>query len=100
MNFENDLYTIAKLYKSDKLDHGYIEVYDSYFKKIKDKELKILQELREKEYDSFKNNQGKSAGWLGAGEYSVDSALDKDLIAANAVVASAIINSDATITKR
>lgn len=65
-----------------------------------DKELKILQELREKEYDSFKNNQGKSAGWLEAGEYSVDSALDKDLIAANAVVASAIINSDATITKR
>ena len=38
MNFENDLHTIAKLYKSDKLDHGYIEVYDSYFKKIKDKE--------------------------------------------------------------
>ena len=43
MNFENDLHTIAKLYKSDKLDHGYIEVYDSYFKKIKDKELKILE---------------------------------------------------------
>jgi len=43
MNFENDLHTIAKLHKSDKLDHGYIEVYDSYFKKIKDKELKILK---------------------------------------------------------
>ena len=43
MNFGNDLQSIAKLYKSDKLDHGYIKIYDSYFKEIKDKELKILE---------------------------------------------------------
>ena len=43
MNFGNDLQSIAKLYKSDKLDHGYIKIYDSYFKEIKNKELKILE---------------------------------------------------------
>ena len=39
---ENNLRSIAKLYKSDKLEHGYIEIYDQYFKDIRNKELKIL----------------------------------------------------------
>ena len=43
MNSENDLRSISELYKSDKLEHGYIEIYDQYFKNIRNKELKILE---------------------------------------------------------
>ncbi len=66
----------------------------------KEEELTILKELREESYQNFKNNPRKSKGWLSAGEYKYDEALDADLIAANAVVASTIMNSDAFITKR
>ena len=40
MNSENDLRSISELYKSDKIEHGYIEIYDSYFKQLKNKKLK------------------------------------------------------------
>ena len=63
-------------------------------------ELGILLELQEKQYTEFKQQEGKAAGWLTSGEYEPDGKLDANLIAANAVVASAIMNSDATITKR
>lgn len=63
-------------------------------------ELAILRELRNKEYEKFTQQPEKAKGWLAAGEYEVDPSLDSNLIAANAVVASVIINSDATITKR
>ena len=43
MNSENDLRSISELYKSDKLEHGYIEIYDQYFRNIRNKELKILE---------------------------------------------------------
>jgi len=43
MDTGNELKKISELYKSDKLEHGYIDIYDSYFKKIKDNELKILE---------------------------------------------------------
>ena len=43
MNIENNLRSISELYKTDKLEHGYIEIYDSYFKELKDKELKVLE---------------------------------------------------------
>tara|TARA_B110000503_G_C7044207_1_gene369533 strand:+ start:149 stop:964 length:816 start_codon:yes stop_codon:yes gene_type:complete len=43
INPEINLRTIAKKYKSDKLEHGYIEIYESYFKTIKNKQLKILE---------------------------------------------------------
>ncbi|GAB3648574.1 DUF1553 domain-containing protein [Echinicola sediminis] len=66
----------------------------------KEDEIKLLLELREKEYQKFKNHPEKTIGWLSAGEYQVDKALDKAEVAANAVVASVIINSDAAITKR
>ena len=38
-----DLKNISSIYKTDKLEHGYIEIYESYFNQIKDKELKILE---------------------------------------------------------
>ena len=43
MNFEKSLRSISELYKSDKIEHGYIEIYDSYFKQLKNKKLKILE---------------------------------------------------------
>ena len=65
-----------------------------------DKELKLLLDLREKEYEVFKTNPQKSKGWLATGEYEIDRSLDKNLVAANAIVASVILNADVAITKR
>ncbi|MEQ9289750.1 MAG: DUF1553 domain-containing protein [Cyclobacteriaceae bacterium] len=65
-----------------------------------EKELDILKKLQSSEYRVFKENKGKAKGWLEAGEYEIDRSLDTNMVAANAVVASVIINSDASITKR
>ena len=43
MNKENDLKKISLLYSSDKVEHGYIDIYHDYFKEIKDEKLKILE---------------------------------------------------------
>ena len=43
MSIENNLRSISELYRTDKFEHGYIEIYDAYFKELKDKELKILE---------------------------------------------------------
>jgi hypothetical protein len=64
------------------------------------KELEILMELRENEYRKFKSDQSKTKGWLASGEYQIPPDLDPFHLAANAVTASAIINSDAFLTKR
>lgn len=64
------------------------------------KELQILLELRENEYRKFKADQNKTKGWLASGEYQISPNLDIYQVAANAVTASAIINSDAFLTKR
>ena len=64
------------------------------------KELDILKALYKQELDKFRMNPEKTKGWLSAGLYKVNTQLDKPLVAANAVVASTIMNSDATITKR
>jgi hypothetical protein len=64
------------------------------------KELEILLELRAVEYRKFKSDPDKLKGWLSAGEYQIDPNLDPAQVAANAVIASAIINSDAALTKR
>jgi len=64
------------------------------------KELQILLELRENEYRKFKADPNKTKGWLASGEYQINPDLDPFHLAANAVTASAIINSDAFLTKR
>ncbi|MEP7230203.1 MAG: DUF1553 domain-containing protein [Ginsengibacter sp.] len=64
------------------------------------KELGLLLELREKEYQKFKTKKEKAKGWLSAGDYKSNTSLDGAQVAANAVVASTIINMDASITKR
>lgn len=64
------------------------------------KELKILLKLRESEYRKFKSDPTKTIGWLSSGEYKIRPDVNPIELAANAVTASAIINSDAFLTKR
>lgn len=67
---------------------------------IKPEELKILLTVQKTELEKFKEYPGKAEGWISLGENIMPLELDKALIAANSVVASTIINSDAFITKR
>jgi hypothetical protein len=64
------------------------------------KEVNLLLQLQQSEQNKFKNIPDKTNGWLSAGQYIVSKDLDQSLVAANAVVASTILNSDATLTKR
>lgn len=63
-------------------------------------ELQLLEELRQSEYEKFKQHPAKAAGWTQAGEFTVPKDMAPALLAANAVVASTLINADATIVKR
>lgn len=63
-------------------------------------ELDKLMALQQSEYENFQSDNNKRSGWESAGEYKIDPMLDANLVAANAIVASVIINSDASITKR
>ncbi len=67
---------------------------------IQDKELNLLADLQLEEYEKFKSKKSKTEGWLNSGEFRISNDNDEALVAANAVVASTIINSDAAITKR
>lgn len=67
---------------------------------IKDEELTLLVDLQLEEYKKFKSKEAKAKGWLNSGEFRIANDNDEALVAANAVVASTIINSDAAITKR
>lgn len=64
------------------------------------KEVDLLLALRQTEYRKFQDHPEKAKGWLKAGQHVVNWTLDSSLVAANTVVASAIMNSDATLTKR
>lgn len=64
------------------------------------KEVNLLLQLQQAELAKFKNSPEKAKGWLSSGQYQVSKDLDEALVAANAVVASTILNSDATLTKR
>jgi hypothetical protein len=66
----------------------------------KDAELAVLLNLKEAELEKFKNSPEKMDGWLNTGAYPVKSSPNQYEWAANTVVASAILNADATITKR
>lgn len=65
-----------------------------------EKEVELLVGLQQSQWKKFKENPLKANGWLTAGQYVADAKLDASLIAANAVVASTILNSDASLTKR
>ncbi|MFN8349547.1 MAG: DUF1553 domain-containing protein [Spirosomataceae bacterium] len=64
------------------------------------KEIDLLVDLQRAQWKKFKDNPLKTDGWLEAGQYTTDAKSDAALVAANAVVASTILNSDASLTKR
>lgn len=63
-------------------------------------EVEILLKLQEKNYKKFLESPDKMTGWLKSGAYEVDANIPPAMIAANAVVASTILNADASIIKR
>ena len=65
-----------------------------------EKELEILKSLHEKELENFNNHPNKMKGWLDVGEEGLNPKYADPLTAANIVVASTIINTDATTYKR
>ena len=69
-------------------------------RRAKAEEIALLLELREKEYQKFQQDPAKMAGWLTAGAAASDETIPKPQLAANTVVASTIINTDAAIIKR
>lgn len=69
-------------------------------RKIKPLELELLIGLQKEEYEKFQKNKSKVLGWIQTGAFKIEKGQDEALIAANAVVASTIMNSDAAITKR
>lgn len=67
---------------------------------IKKEELNLLVDLQLHEFKKFKSKEYKTEGWLNTGEFRISDEYSKAMVAANAVVASTIMNSDAVITKR
>jgi hypothetical protein len=69
-------------------------------REISNKELDLLAALQKEEFKKFESNLKKTKGWLETGAFKISETDNKALIAANAVVASTIMNADASITKR
>ncbi|NBS18703.1 MAG: DUF1553 domain-containing protein [Flavobacteriia bacterium] len=67
---------------------------------VKKEELNLLSELQSHEYEKFRTKKHKTEGWLNTGQFRISDRDSKAMVAANAIVASTIINSDAAITKR
>ena len=65
-----------------------------------EQEVALLVQLQQAEKQKFLNKIERTSGWLTTGRYRADATLDSALLAANTVVASTILNSDATLTKR
>jgi len=63
-------------------------------------ELRLLGHVYQQEYAKFSAQPAKARGWLQTGRYRIDTTLEPARVAAHAVVASMILNSDATLTKR
>jgi len=80
---------------------GIIEIYRKLTGLTPSKiELELLEAIQISELKKFRGNTKKNKGWLTAGQYIVNKNIEPALIAANAVVASVIVNSDASLTKR
>lgn len=65
-----------------------------------ERELQLLETLQQKEMEKFSAHPEKADGWLNTGMHKIDSQSNKIMIAANSIVASTLLNSDAVITKR
>jgi hypothetical protein len=91
----------VKMAQQADLQQAIVRTYRSLTGRIPaENEITLLQTLRKREFEKFVANPGKSKGWLESGMYRVDPALNPESVAANAVVAITILNSDATLTKR
>ncbi|MEX2232393.1 MAG: DUF1553 domain-containing protein [Cyclobacteriaceae bacterium] len=64
------------------------------------KEMDLLSDLQKSQLKNFREHPEKAKGWLHTGQHVIDKNQDTLLIAANAVVASTILNADATLIKR
>ncbi len=64
------------------------------------KEVDMLLKLQQVEFNKFKLFPEKEKGWLTSGQYKANKNLNTALLTANTVVASTIINSDASLSKR
>ncbi|AXT56760.1 DUF1553 domain-containing protein [Aquimarina sp. AD1] len=85
----------------DSIEEGIKDIYIRLTgRQISQKELQLLVTLQQEEYDRFNSDILKAKGWLASGDFAFDRDDNLSMIAANAVVASTIMNSDATITKR
>ena len=90
-----------QLSKEPNVGEGIKRVYRKLTGIVPDeKELVLLEKLQSAQLEKFKKDPRKAIGWLAAGQYVVDKNIDAATVAANAVVASVILNSDAAITKR
>jgi len=63
-------------------------------------EISLLAELQKRQLGNFQQHPEKARGWLTTGQHIIAKDLDPLLVAANAVVASTILNADATLTRR
>lgn len=63
-------------------------------------EMSLLTKMQAVELRRFQQDAAKTKGWLMTGQYQIDPSLDPAVVAANTVVASTIMNSDATLVKR
>ena len=91
-------------YKMSQYSDPKVGISDTFKKltgrSIQNEELQLLVDLRLEAYEEFKSKKSKTKGWLNSGEFRISNDKDEALVAANAVLASTIINSDAAITKR
>ncbi|UXP32032.1 DUF1553 domain-containing protein [Reichenbachiella agarivorans] len=69
-------------------------------RKPSDQELALLLDMSENEYEIIQENPKMATGWLHEGQHRIATDLNPQRVAANTLVASTIINSDASITKR
>ncbi|MEM8526911.1 MAG: DUF1553 domain-containing protein [Bacteroidota bacterium] len=65
-----------------------------------EQELQLLLKLQQTEKTKFVKEANKMKGWLNAGDYILNDQFDETTLAANTVVASTILNSDAAVVKR
>jgi hypothetical protein len=87
--------------KEDNISKAIINTYRKLTGiKPSDKEVNLLTNLHEQSYQNFKAKPDLIKGWLNTGLYKLNDTIEQPLIAAYAIVASTILNSDASITKR
>jgi hypothetical protein len=65
-----------------------------------DQEIQLLAELQRSQLQIFRDDPEQAKGWLNTGQHRISKKGDPLTIAANAVVASTIMNADASLTKR